>query len=111
MEKMITISNKNYKMKASAWTQFSYKNDTGRSFLSDLQALSKLEKKIEKDLGLLDEVTELVLKIAYTMIKEADKTQVESYEAFLGGIDNLYDDSNWIHEVIQLGCSPIYGRL
>ena len=30
MERIIRISDKDYKMKASALTQFSYKNETGR---------------------------------------------------------------------------------
>ena len=46
MEKIIRISNKDYKMKASALTQFSYKNETGRSFLKDLQKSSILSSSV-----------------------------------------------------------------
>ena len=111
MEKVITISGKNYKMKASAMTQFIHKNDTGRSFLSDLQLLTELEKKAEDDISALDNVTELVLRIAYTMTKQADKEQYLSYEDFVDSIDNLYDNVNWIQEVIEFACSPISRQL
>lgn len=117
MEKVITISKKNYQMKASAITQFSYKNLTGRSFLKDLQDLTKLKKTKNNSFEIeqLNIVTEVILKIAYTLIKESDKlhnsTQVTDYESFLSEIDSLYDDSNWINEVIELACTPISGRL
>ncbi|MBQ4032015.1 MAG: hypothetical protein II625_09705 [Bacilli bacterium] len=109
MEKIIRISTKDYKMKASALTQFSYKNETGRSFLNDLQTLTELKDNV--DMNALDNVTELVLKIAFIMVKEADKTQATNYEEFLGGIESLYDDTNWIQEVLELACSPLSRQL
>lgn len=112
MEKLITISGKNYKMKASALTQFLYKNDTGRSFISDLQKLADLQKDdIGDSINVMDEITTILLKISYTMIKQADKEQVGTYDEFLDGIDSLYDDTNWIQEVIEFGCSPISRQL
>mgnify|MGYP003303889426 CR=1 FL=1 len=48
MEKIIRISGRDYKMKASALTQFSYKNETGRSFLTDLQKLTELKDMKEE---------------------------------------------------------------
>lgn len=106
MEKIIRISTKDYKMKASALTQFAYKNETGRSFLNDLQELTKLQGNVE-DIANIDNVVELVLKVAYTMIKQADKNQVVNYEDFLDGIDSLFDDTTWISEVLELACSPL----
>jgi len=108
MEKIIRISNKDYKMKASALTQFSYKNETGRSFLSDLQKLTNIDSD---NVETLDNVTELILKMAYIMIKEADKNQVVNYEEFLGNIENLYDETAWIEEVLQLACTPLSRQL
>lgn len=108
MERIIRISNKDYKMKASALTQFSYKNETGRSFLSDLQKLTDIKGN---ELEALDDVTELVLKMAYIMTKEADKTQVVNYEEFLSNIDNLYDEVSWIQEVLELACTPLSRQL
>ena len=110
MEKIIRISNKDYKMKASALTQFTYRDETGRSFLTDLQKLTEL-KDIKEDfnsnIDALDNVSTLLLKVAYIMVREADKTQANNFEEFLGGIENLYDDTNWIQEVLELACSPL----
>ena len=114
MEKIIRISNKDYRMKASALTQFSYKNETGRSFLNDLQKLTELKdlgNDYSKNIDALDSVSELLLKMAFIMTREADKNQVTNYEEFLGGIENLYNNTNWIQEVLELACSPLSGQL
>lgn len=109
MERIIRIANKDYKMKASALTQFSYKDETGRSFLSDLQKLTAIKENANIDV--LDDLTDVVLKIAYIMVKEGDKTQVQDYNEFLSQIDNLYDDADWIQEVLTLACSPLSRQL
>jgi len=111
--KKIIIDGKDYLMTSSALTQFSYKDETGRSLLSDLQKLidSKKEDDSEYSIEDLDHVTELLLKIAYIMIKEADDTQVSDYKSFLKGIASVYDDSSWINEVIELACTPISRQL
>lgn len=108
MEKIIRISNKDYKMKSSALTQFSYRNETGRSFLKDLTKLTDLDVE---DVEQLDEITDLVLKIAYIMAKEADKTQVTNFDDFLSNIESLYDNTDWIAAVLELACSPLSGQL
>lgn len=109
MEKIITISGKDYKMKASALTQFSYKNETGRSFLTDLQALTEL--KDTTDINAIDDVSELVLRMAYIMAKEADKSQATNYESFLSGIDDLFSNTDWLQQVLELACSPLSRQL
>lgn len=108
MKKIIKIGDKDYTLKASAYTQFKYRNDTGRKMLKDLQDLSNLQNASEEDMveG-VEDLTEIVLKMAYVMIEEADPTQVKSYEEFLKGIENLYDDITWINEVIELATSPL----
>lgn len=108
MKKIINIGGKDYTLKASAYTQFKYRNDTGRKMLKDLQDLSNLQNASEEDMveG-VEDLTEIVLKMAYVMIEEADPTQVKSYEEFLKGIENLYDDITWINEVIELATSPL----
>lgn len=108
MEKIITISNKDYKMKASALTQFSYKNETGRSFLKDLQKLTSIEGN---EFDAIDEVSDLVLKMAYIMIREADKNQVTNYEEFLSNIDDLFGNPEWLQQVLELACSPLSRQL
>lgn len=109
MEKIIRISNKDYKMKASALTQFTYKNETGRSFLSDLEKLT--EMKDTTDINAIDDVSELVLKMAYIMAKEADKSQVTNFEDFLSGIDDMFGQTEWLQEVLELACSPLSRQL
>lgn len=113
MKKIIKIDSKDYTMQASALTQFSYKDETGRSFLQDLKSLTKIAGKefTIEDLDLVDEISNLILPIAYVMIKEADSTQVTDYKTFLKGIDNLYNDFAWVEDVIFLACSPISGQL
>lgn len=108
MKKIVNIGGKEYTMKSSAYTQFKYKDDTGRRMLSDLQEITKLQgKKQEEMIEGMDDLTEIVLRMAYVMIEEADATQVKSYEEFLKSIDSLYDNVEWISEVIELATSPI----
>lgn len=113
MKKIIKIDSKDYTMQSSALTQFSYKDETGRSFLQDLKKLSQLSnKKIDMDdLEILDEINNLILPMAYIMIKEADSTQVTDYKSFLKGIHSLFEDFSWVEEVILLACSPLSGQL
>lgn len=106
MKKQVTISGKDYFMQSSAYTQFKYKNDTGRGMLQDLQTFAN-SKNVESDLlNNVDGITEMILKMAYIMIEEADSKQVTNYEDFLKGIDGLYDDTTWITSVLELAASP-----
>ena len=41
------------------------------------------------------------------MIEEADPSQVKSYDDFLKSINSLYEDTNWINEVVELATSPL----
>lgn len=111
MKKLIKIDNKEYLMKSSAYTQFAYKNETGRSFLSDLQEIAKLKNKDNKGADDLDKITELILKISYVMIQEADQSQVQDYDSFIKGIENLYDNPQWIEDIIVLASTPISRQL
>lgn len=108
MRKVITISGKEYTMKSSAYTQFKYKDITGRRMLKDLQDLGKLQNAADEEMieG-IDDLTEIILKMAFVMIEEADSKQVSSYEEFLKSIDNLYENTDWMNEVIELATSPI----
>jgi hypothetical protein len=108
MRKIIKISGKDYDMKSSAYTQFKYRNDTGRKMLQDLQEIAKLQNANQDDMiSGMDDLTEIVLKMAYVMIEEANTNQVKSYDDFLKSIDNLYENTDWISEVIELATSPI----
>lgn len=108
MKKIVNISGKEYTIKSSAYTQFKYKDETGRKMLKDLQDLAKLQNANEEEmLECLDDLTEIILKMAYVMIEEADSTQVKSYEEFLKSIDNIYENTDWINEVVEVATSPI----
>ena len=113
MKKIISISGKDYTMQSSAYTQFAYRDLTGRSLLNDLQELIKLKSKTKDNIELsdIDGITELVLKISFVMIQEADSAQVQDYKSFLKSIDDLYTDTAWIEDIILLACTPISGRL
>lgn len=114
MKKIITIDGKEYNMKSSAYTQFSYKNLTGRSLLKDLQKLIDLKEsgKLEEDMSVADDVIELLLDVAYVMIDEADKTQFTNKEEFYKSIDTLYgEDMSWINEVLSLAINPLSRQL
>ncbi len=108
MKKVVKISGKEYTMKSSAYTQFKYKDNTGRKMLKDLQDLAKLQDAEQDEvLEGIDDLTEVLLKMAYVMIEEADSSQVKSYDEFLKQIENLYEDTDWMNEVIELATSPI----
>lgn len=108
MKKQVKIGEKEYFMKSSAYTQFKYKNDTGRKLLADIQSITKLgELKENEVLGEMDDLIEILLRVAYTMIDEADPKQVDSYEAFLKDTDGIFDNQDWIMDVITLATSPI----
>lgn len=108
MKKIIKISGKDYTMKSSAYTQFKYRDITGRKMLQDLQEIAKLQEASQDELiNGIEDITDMVLQMAYVMIEEADSSQVKGYDEFLKSIDNLYDNVDWISEVIELATSPI----
>lgn len=108
MKKTVKISGKEYFMQSSAFTQFKYKDVTGRKLLDDLMKLQKLSDLDETAmLNGIDDLTETLLQITYVMIEEADSSQVKSYDDFLKSIDNLFEDPTWMNEVIELAISPI----
>lgn len=111
MKKIIRIDGKEYEMKSSAYTQFAYKNLTGRSLLKDIQNISIVADKIQDDMSVIDEITEPLLDISYVMIDEANKEQVKSKEEFYKSIDSIYDNQEWIQDVITLAINPISRQL
>lgn len=108
MKKIINISGKDYSMQSSAYTQFKYKNDTGRKLMQDINKITDMRTNNKDDiLTDLDDMLEILLQITYTMIEEADPKQVGSFDEFLRNTDNLFEDSKWFDEVIELAVSPI----
>ncbi len=111
MKKIINIDGKDYTMQSSAYTQFAYRNLTGRSLLKDLDKITKLTSNIEEDLSVLDEITEPMIDISFVMIQEADSNQVKTKEDFMKGIESLYDNIDWIFEVLALAINPLSRQL
>ena len=120
MEKTITIGSKAYKMSSSAYTQFKYKNDTGRSLMQDLSEFETKYKDLlnikedevsSKMLGQIDEIMELVLRVAFIMANENDKSQASTFDEFLKQIDDYYSDLSWLTEVVELATSPFQRRI
>lgn len=108
MVKTITINGTKYDMKASAYTQFAYKNLTGRSFLADIQKLTNLK---EDDLLQVDGLIEILLDISFVMIQENDPKKFTNEEEFIKSISNLFDEPQWIEDVIALAVTPLSGNL
>ena len=120
MVKTVKIGSKEYNLKSSAFTMFSYKNETGRDLLKDLEQLNTTVSKInklseeEQASAWLTEFTPIIekaLKITHIMIKEQDKSFME-YEEWLKDIDCLFNgEMSWITEVIEVAIAPFFGRI
>lgn len=112
--KEITIGTKKFNMKSSAYTQFKYKDITGRSLIKDLTMLGKKyadigEIKEEEALEKYDDLEEFImtaLRMAYIMSMEG-KSFNGTFENFLMEIDNYLDNLDWISEVMDLALSPL----
>ena len=120
MEKTIKIGNKEFNMSSSAYTIVKYKNDTGRSLMQDLAELETKYKDLfnaKEDninmniLGQVDEIMEMILRIAFIMTNEKDKSQAQTFEDFLKQIDNYYEQLDWLNEVVELATSPFQRRV
>lgn len=108
MKKIVTIGDKEYSMKSSAYTQFKYRNDTGNKMLEDITKISKMKDLSEEgQASSTEDLIEMLLRMAYIMIEEADSSQVTTFEAFLKSIDGLFDHTEWVNDVIELATSPI----
>lgn len=112
--KEITIGTKKFNMKASAYTQFKYKDITGRSLIKDLTELGKKyenfgDVKEEEALERYDDLDDFImtaLRIAYIMSMEG-KSFNGTFENYLMEIDSYLDNTDWIGEVVELALSPL----
>jgi phosphate uptake regulator len=115
MRKTIKIGTKEYEMQSSAYTQFKYKDETGKSLIKDLTSIANDYKdysneEILEEYDKVDEIVNKALRIAYIMCLEA-KSFNGNFEDFLKGIDDYLSDPNWISEVIELAISPLSGNI
>lgn len=109
MKKIIKIDGKEYTIKSSAFTQFKYKDTTGRDLLDDLTSIEKkLDGKSEKEMTAeLGDMLEIIFKVIYVLIDEAGVDNVGSYEDFLKGIDNVLEDTTYINESLEVALAPL----
>lgn len=116
MKKIINIGNKELTLKSSAYTVLAYKEETGKNLLEDLQKISDLqisndlsdEEQQRKLMVNLEPFMEMLLKLVYVMYKEANK-DAESFKDFCEGIDNLFDNVEWLQGVLELAVAPFSG--
>ena len=121
MEKTIKIGDKSYKMASSAYTQFKYKNDTGRSLLADLSEFQtkytilldekNAEENVVEFMNKFEEVLDIILRIAFIMTNECDKSQAQTYEDFLKQTNNYFESLDWLNEVVELATAPFHGGI
>ena len=117
MKKIVKIGNTEYSMKSSAYTQFKYKDETGRSLVKDLTSLGEKFKGLDKDTEVIDKWEDLedflmmTLKIAYIMTNEADSSQAANFDMFLKQIDGYMNNINWFGEVVELALNPLSGQV
>lgn len=108
----IIIDGKEYFLASSAYTQFAYKELTGRSFLRDLKYIIDIRKSKKKDdILCLEKMTDMILHIAFVMIKEASESQVTNYTNFIKSIGSIYDKQDWIEKTIWLASMPLSRQL
>ena len=116
MEKTIKIGKHEYKMHSSAYTQFKYKNDTGRSLMDDIKEFTNkysdmLKGNEEVFLTQINDIVETAFRLAYTMASEAGDPGATNFESFLKDIDDYYDNPSWLNEVVELATYPFRGGI
>lgn len=107
--KVINIGKKDYTIQSSAYTQFKYRDMTGRKLMQDINKIKEIRETKEDILAVIDDFLEILLQITYVLIIESNDKQVGSFEDFLKGTEKLFDDTKWVDEVIDLAVTPISG--
>lgn len=113
MEKTITVSGKEVKMRASALIPRLYRVRFGRDMISDMRQLQKSyqkatrlpedateEQKQDAQLSVLD--LTIFENVAYMMAKHADKSIPDSPEAWLDDFDGVFSVYEVLPEILAL---------
>jgi hypothetical protein len=79
MEKTISLSNKEYKLKSSLFSIISYKNTFGTELFSDISSISEI-----KDQSEYGKVIDTIFKVTYILHKPFTSI---TYDEFLGEFD------------------------
>lgn len=110
MRKVITISGKDYEMKANAHILWTYRREFGTELFDDSAYVSKtlqeaiLKPQEEQNMFILKHYGELsmkVLQMAYVMIIECDE-HFMPFEKWLKEVDDLISNKDWMNEVMAL---------
>lgn len=128
MRKKINICNKEYEINSSAYLMFLYKKTFGNGIMKDIQKLNEYglkEQEIRekyKDLSKeeidtkvsielmseIDEVYEIILKISYALIKNANFGFM-TFDEWVQGMENIDLSGEWVSEVTELAVNSFLG--
>lgn len=101
MEKILTIGNKEIKMKSTAGTMMRYRNNFNRDFIKDLiQLQTKLSEKLDKGTEFEALDLDIFEKIAWCMAKTADNN-IPDIENWLDQFDT-FDIMQVLPEIMEL---------
>lgn len=127
MRKKLEICGKEYDVSTNALTPFLYKKEFGTGMMADIgklqeifakqpkiDAKDKTEEEVEQELGTammpsLDNFIEVVLRIAYILIKTANRNFIP-FEEWLESIEGFSFEDKWIAEVTELAVNSFLGR-
>lgn len=112
MIRKVKICGTEYTMKSSVLTIEAVQREYDKKLLSFAYDLNKnfaealkLTDNVERFEALQD-VCMWTLKIGYLMIAEANPTFAISLNDWLGSLDGIFNDLNWISDVLGVAMSP-----
>lgn len=128
MRKKINICGKDYDVNSSAYLMFLYKKTFGIGIMKDIQKLNEYSLKEQgirekyKDLsneeidtkvsvelmGEIDEIYEIILKISYALIKNANFGFM-TFDEWVQGMENIDLSGEWVSEVTELAVNSFLG--
>ena len=127
MRKKLEICGKEYDVSTNALTPFLYKKEFGVGMMADIGKLQemfvkqpkidtkdKTKEEVEQELGTammpsLDNFIEVVLRIAYILIKTANRNFIP-FEEWLETIEEFNFEDRWIAEVTELAVNSFLGQ-
>lgn len=127
MEKKLKICGKEYEIKVNALTMFLYKKEFKTGMMADIGRLQTLyikqpkidtEGKTEDEIALetgnalmpnLDDFIEVSLRVAYILIKTANRSFMP-FEEWTQTIQEFNINDSWIGEVTELAVNSFCGQ-
>ena len=121
METIIKISDKEIKLKSSAYTIFAYQNEFNRDMIEDVAKIQKIAKEIkaidktsvnydEQCIKLIMPVIKVAMQLLYITAKEAN-TSITNFQTFLKSINSLFGDFSWFQGMLECSLAPFKGRV